>query len=77
MESTVSTLRHAPQSLRLVPCALRPSHYFFIAPVAPQAVHFIGRGLWPVSCTSNITWHLGQRMSFFLPAGLTGIVVGA
>lgn len=61
----------------LVPFALRPVPYFFIAPVAPQAEHFMGKGLWPVSTTSNITWHLGQRMSFFFMAGLTGGVTDA
>ena len=63
--------------MSLAPCALRLVPYFFIAPVAPQAVHFIGSGLWPVSITSKITWHFGQRMSFFFPAGLAGILVGA
>jgi len=50
-----------------------------MAPVAPQAEHFIGRGLTPVSTTSKITWHLGQRMSFFFTwgAGATGGVTGA
>jgi hypothetical protein len=58
---------------------LRLSLYFLMAPVAPQAEHFIGSGRTPVSMTSNITWHLGQRMSFFLTwgAGTTGGVTGA